>query len=907
MYSQNDCESGEGEKFAYEQLTTLCETYGNQTPTITTTDGFSSDFTSGDWNNEVVYLSGQFIINTANFDITNSIVQMAPGAGITVDVGNSLAIDDSYIFSCDTMWRSINALTDSNLRIRDSEIEDAQYAIDASGADLVSVHRSVFQSNWVAARLRQKPADPSAIHRFTGDDFIGSTLLPPYIGQAPIPGSESFAGIWADTIPLVILGNAGSNTVASNRFITLKTGVISERSEFMIQRTSFESMIDEGTLFGFQSGVGILALENSLIEHSGFGKNGLTAFVGCQYASIFSEESSCKTRDAKHSRLGKFGVRAITPKDHYTRIRNSSFDNTNLGIFTTSAAYVERSTTNDDEIIDNYVYSVVPSAASLMVFNDMGAGSGTASVLRDTIEGVFQQISGMEIRPGSGTDLLVADNIITAEQLFIGLQVNFSNSASSNITVTRNRIESLQSATQLAKLNEAKNVLFCNNTMLGNNVASVGLIVLANASGTTLGLNTIEETEYGLIFQGSGINMGTQIHKGNRWDNGFGTWAAIHTASDFLLSQFRVNDDPANCGDPDYFPNDLGIASVSPTNGWFINVLNGDCIDDCSQPQANLVLGDVFEKTVNGEGLALGWTAAAEWAAQAYLYEQLANGAETGLSASLRSEFEHQLSETNIPRIQAYQTRIQEALGGDAAARANARAQFAAREESFANYVAYLESLPDMDEADPNSAASQAWADSYTTFDDFLAERSATRRTELEQLLGDFTLSNPSFIEEQWLLATRLLLEKELNGELVPADWTALEELASQCYDTHGSAVYLAQGMLPPCRWEELRSRSEAACEPQERPVLPLATIQEKSNGLLLLYPNPGSGQVQLKFLEELQAQDIIVVKNIYGQEVLRQAASLPNIDTVPFYSGIYYVEYWRDDVLLSTIKFVRS
>ncbi|MEL6629469.1 MAG: hypothetical protein AAFQ92_28495 [Bacteroidota bacterium] len=342
MYSQSSCESGEGEKFEYEKLTTLCEQYGGQTPTITITDGFATDYPSGEWNNEVVYISGEFTINTADFDILNTIIEMGPGAGINVEVGARLDIQDSYIFSCTEMWRSIRAKNLSDLRVVRSMIEDAQYAIEATSAKVVLVNGTTFQSNWVAVRLTQKTIDSMAVHRLLGSNFFGNTLRPPFSGQIPAPGSESFAGIWTDTIPLVELGN--SNPLQSNRFVSLKNGVISERSNFAIRRTSFDSMIDEGTLYGFQSGVGILATESSFIDHVGFGQAGSTAFVGCQYAGIYTKGATCITRNALHARLGKFGIRAISPNDNYTDIRKSRFENTNANIYTSVAVLVVRST-----------------------------------------------------------------------------------------------------------------------------------------------------------------------------------------------------------------------------------------------------------------------------------------------------------------------------------------------------------------------------------------------------------------------------------------------------------------------------------------------------------------------------------------------------------------------------------
>ncbi|MEL7220438.1 MAG: T9SS type A sorting domain-containing protein, partial [Bacteroidota bacterium] len=73
------------------------------------------------------------------------------------------------------------------------------------------------------------------------------------------------------------------------------------------------------------------------------------------------------------------------------------------------------------------------------------------------------------------------------------------------------------------------------------------------------------------------------------------------------------------------------------------------------------------------------------------------------------------------------------------------------------------------------------------------------------------------------------------------------------------------------------------------------------------VYPNPGNGRIQLQFTKLPLVGDVIIVKNIYGQELLRQAASTYIIDAILLQKGVYYLEYWQENKLVSTIKFIRS
>jgi hypothetical protein len=259
-YNQETCSDTYSETIEYENSDALCDKYGSQTPTIVIIDGFASNVIGGAWNNEVVSISGTFTIDIATFSISNCIVQMAPGALILVNNSNELNVDNSSLFSCSEMWEGVKVLQSGLLTIIDSEIEDAQYAIYADGATGIKIFNNTFERNWVAARLLQKVSNPAANHVFQGNVIRGNLLKPPFSGQTPLPGTTSFAGIWASSVPFVWLGDvSNSPTTALNRFVDLKIGIISNSTAFTINRTSFETMINDGIVEGYQTGIGILA------------------------------------------------------------------------------------------------------------------------------------------------------------------------------------------------------------------------------------------------------------------------------------------------------------------------------------------------------------------------------------------------------------------------------------------------------------------------------------------------------------------------------------------------------------------------------------------------------------------------------------------------------------------------
>ena len=75
----------------------------------------------------------------------------------------------------------------------------------------------------------------------------------------------------------------------------------------------------------------------------------------------------------------------------------------------------------------------------------------------------------------------------------------------------------------------------------------------------------------------------------------------------------------------------------------------------------------------------------------------------------------------------------------------------------------------------------------------------------------------------------------------------------------------------------------------------------------LRLAPNPAKEWTRVLLKEAPQTNDWLIVRDIYGREVLRQIAILSSIDTSSIPTGIYYVEYWQAGDLLTTTKLVKG
>ena len=166
-------------------------------------------------NGETVIIRGVFQVDI-NTVWDHVIIEMDPGAQITVKPGNELFINGTTVTLCETFWRSI--LVDNGLvRVHNSTIEGGQYAIDViNGGGYVIQKGNTLQDNYVSLRVTgNSGAYPRMINNTTitktslvydvYTDFNGqnpSTCFGVAIGDAPQNG--------------ILLIEAGQITIGAN-------------------------------------------------------------------------------------------------------------------------------------------------------------------------------------------------------------------------------------------------------------------------------------------------------------------------------------------------------------------------------------------------------------------------------------------------------------------------------------------------------------------------------------------------------------------------------------------------------------------------------------------------------------------------------------------------------------------
>ncbi len=199
-----------------------------------------------------------------------------PGSQILVKSGSHLNLEKVKLFACDQQWQGIRLEEGAHLTIDNSTIEDAQYAVRASGSSDIAITNSTFNRNFVGVYIDEPWAGYVGSTNFTafsGNTFDGGGgLLPPYTGQGydPAPGSgdQAFAGVWIQnaSLPVHSMGNTFKN---------LSNGIYTRNTSLKVTACSFEDITENG-YNSFLSGYGVQASTGKamrLFQQSGFGGN----------------------------------------------------------------------------------------------------------------------------------------------------------------------------------------------------------------------------------------------------------------------------------------------------------------------------------------------------------------------------------------------------------------------------------------------------------------------------------------------------------------------------------------------------------------------------------------------------------------------------------------------------------
>ncbi|MBC7778320.1 MAG: T9SS type A sorting domain-containing protein [Phycisphaerae bacterium] len=241
-----------------------------------------------------IAIFGKLIIDQ-NLTITDCpSILMQPCSEIEVQAHRNLTMIQNTIIGCERMWRGISVDAFGRLVFQRNEIQDAQHAITATGSfvnwpppggnntTIIDVQRNRFIRNHVGVFVPGPSGSNLTQTPFAGNDFIGNgpTQLLPACDQglANWNADNGYAGVVSQGVTFTV--GASTDQGITNTFSRLRNGVIGENCWLQVHHASFTDLVGEWLseaqipTFASSTGIGVLT-------SAGFSTVGNSNFNGC--------------------------------------------------------------------------------------------------------------------------------------------------------------------------------------------------------------------------------------------------------------------------------------------------------------------------------------------------------------------------------------------------------------------------------------------------------------------------------------------------------------------------------------------------------------------------------------------------------------------------------------------------
>jgi hypothetical protein len=195
-------------------------------------------------------ISGSYNLNSSftlagNLDLQTCTLAVAAGVSITVTSGHTLTIEkSSHLFGCCNMWEGIIVQPLCTLKVDDSRIEDAEYAVEANNRTRIQLNLAKINRNLIGLYVPPDVGMRSISITITRSSFtcaISSTgiahLKPAFSGQYFTPLSRGFAGLYLFDLNALDLPLTGSSANA-NVFDNLTYGIYSHNTNVTLNLRS---------------------------------------------------------------------------------------------------------------------------------------------------------------------------------------------------------------------------------------------------------------------------------------------------------------------------------------------------------------------------------------------------------------------------------------------------------------------------------------------------------------------------------------------------------------------------------------------------------------------------------------------------------------------------------------------
>lgn len=599
--------------------TRLCEIYGEGEPDVSIGADVNSDekisgYYSLDGSGGItpptgtlIYVQGILRINK-NFRGNSLRFKMGDGAKIIIENDGSFYAAGCKFFSCDKMWRGIEAVTARTISFVNSKIEDAEYAISIGPKPNIGLVNTEFSLNFAGIRNLGKAINLGACvgNTFRGDQYLDmrehyntdDEIVNHYVAGTP------YAGILLNNGTISIGRSSGTNNFIFSRVL------------FGILATNFSTLVVNGCNFNHIYGTDLDPLGAGIwIENSTL-KCHRSSFSDIFYTGIVGEESKLDIKNSNFSHC-VFGIlSSYNIMGEQINISGNTFTmNTNL--------FQETKTSNAS--LDNFGIWLSRSSGSAGLINTIyqnkfyigGSNTNAFSVWIAETSGSYggEQLRFYENKSTitSSQDMVCGYKLMCHYSNFITVEMDtfyFNNSSllsmRNSITaedalgrshqILSNRFSSTSSRTMNIGFygENFPNANYCDNQF--NNVRNC-FFFTGNCDRSSLATSLFQNSNLGIYIGDKASEtgrIGEQDRKSNVWDCTIplGSSAAIN-ATNFQKSLFYI--ETSNC---DKFPQ----SGISPSSGWFIssgnNTSNG-CYTPSIGDTCNEINGfSVFEKDI---------------------------------------------------------------------------------------------------------------------------------------------------------------------------------------------------------------------------------------------------------------------------------------------------------------------
>jgi hypothetical protein len=888
---------------------TACDIFGGQPPNIVIASHggvvTASSLVASGWSGQIVHIFGEFRIDK-NFTITNCALKMGPGARISIQpaqpsISVLATVTNSYAFACEEMWRGFEVKTFGALRMSNSYVSDAQYAVNVFQKSALFLEGNTFDRNWVGLFTSTNNSS------FTFPTFKKNTynhtsaLNSPYPGQMPVPdGSRSFAGLWLQNVSSV---NLSTNSVSDlNVFKNLNVGIINFSNLTVNHNCRFENMVAEGILNGVESGIGIN--NRNRLDFTGLGEpaNSTTTFNRC-FAGVHIQAATwTRVRQSKFAANTR-GVWLAKSLNAKTFVWDNYFDISlegSAGIFLSSIAdnpFLEVvGNTFEQTGAQSYGIEITGEAITPSKINISNAFNGGANVFN--LNGPQYGIYAENVFSQAMSEFEVVGNKINVLTNGIGVIYDHVGGFSIKDNIIRGNLATSIQAKGVG-INEHSGII----AVLEHNCFQQDFSHALRPQGTCtefdIKCNNFTGTQIPIQLSSSD-EIDEQIHRGNFFD---GNQEAINGGFDADLEAFKINSNQLSSFRPQV------VSSPVP---WFIeepNVFITECAPTDCGPAASLqsppssviaAISTLDTKIADGTINASNKTPVMLWNLQRNLFRKLKDNPGLVTGSVLQSFYSQ-----NATGIIGQFTNVEDAIRDMLTPDATLLASYESKQTDIENLMSSILAL----EQGPNPSDPNVLAQIEAMQADIANLNAGIDNIQasiLSQIQGDVpgiqalnnAISPTNTFQSNEKTVNAVLLEFIANGtgELTPTQLTTLQGIAAQCPKTGGRAVIRAAGMLPLCENREMRATWLNCSGPQLGSEGDSQKLKMGNQvGTLRVFPNPASDALTIVLPNDFTEGADIVLFNQFGQALLVSKSTAGNaqfelsLKNIP--NGVYFLK----------------